>query len=58
VRSDAKDAIIFFPDAVFSHTLCALIVLAVSIMPGVVSSQSSHMPCVGSLFSRYLSRLA
>ena len=32
--------------------------LAVSITPGMVSLQSSHTPCVGSLFSRYPSRLA
>jgi len=32
--------------------------LAVSVTPGVVSSLSSHMPFVGSLFSRYLFRLA
>jgi len=35
---------------VFSHALCGLVVLAVSVRPGVVSSRSSHMPCVGSLF--------
>jgi len=32
--------------------------LAVSVMPGMVSSRSSHTPSVGSLFSRYPSRLA
>jgi len=32
--------------------------LAVSVTPGVVSSRCSHTPCVGSLFSRYPSRLA
>jgi len=36
--------------AVLSHTLRGLLVLAVSITPGVVSSWSSHTPCVGSLF--------
>ena len=36
--------------AVFSHTLRGLIVLVVFITPGVVSSWSSHTPCVGSLF--------
>jgi len=36
--------------AVFSHTLHGLVVLAVSVMSGVVSSRSSHMPCMGSLF--------
>jgi hypothetical protein len=36
--------------AVFSHTLCGLVVLAVSVTPDVVSSRSSHTPCVGSLF--------
>jgi len=36
---------------VFSHALCGLVVLAVSITPGMVSSRSSHTPCVGSLFS-------
>ena len=35
----------------FSHTLHGLIVLAVSITPSVVSSRSSHTPCMGSLFS-------
>ena len=35
-----------------------LVVLAVSVTPGVVSSRSSHTPCVGSLFSRYPSHLA
>jgi len=38
--------------------LRGLVVLVVSITPGVVSSLSSHTPCVGSLFSRYPSRLA
>ena len=42
-----------------SHTpLRGLIVRAVFVTPGVVSSRSSHTPCVGSLFSRYPSRLA
>jgi len=36
--------------AVLSHALGGLVVLAVSVTPGVVSSQSSHMPCVGPLF--------
>jgi len=36
--------------AVLSHALRGLVVLAVSVTPGVVSSRSSHMPCVGSLF--------
>jgi hypothetical protein len=44
--------------AVFSHALRGLVVLAVSVTPGVVSSRSSHTPCVGSLFSRYPSRPA
>jgi len=43
---------------VLSHALCGLVVLAVSVMPGVVLSRSSDTPCVGSLFSRYTSRLA
>jgi len=43
---------------VFSHALRVLVVLAVSITPSVVSSRSSHTLCVGSLFLRYLSRLA
>jgi len=30
----------------------------VSVTPGVISSQSSHTPCVGLLFSQYPSRLA
>jgi len=44
--------------AVLSHVLRGLDVPAVSITPGMVSSRSSHMPCVGSFFSRYWSRLA
>ena len=44
--------------AVLSYALRGLVVLAVSITPGVVSSRSSHTPCVGSLFSRYPSRPA
>jgi len=36
--------------AVLSHALRGLVVLAVSVTPGVVSSRSSHTPCVGSLF--------
>ena len=44
--------------AVLSHALRGLVVLAVSVTPSVVSSRSSHMPCVGSLFSRYPSRPA
>ena len=36
--------------AVLSHPLRELVVLAVSVTPGVVSSRSSHTPCVGSLF--------
>jgi len=43
---------------VFSHALCGLVVLAVSVTPDMVSSWSSHMPCVGSLFSHYPSRLS
>jgi len=43
---------------VFSHALHGLVVLAVSVTPGMVSSRSSDTPCVGSLFSRYPSRLA
>jgi len=35
---------------VFSHALRGLVVIAVSITPGVVSSRSSHTPCLGSLF--------
>jgi len=35
---------------VLSHALRGLVVLAVSVTPGVVSSRSSHTPCVGSLF--------
>jgi len=38
--------------------LVGLIVLAVSVTPGVLSSRSSHTPCVGSLSLRYLSPLA
>jgi len=34
--------------AVFSHALRGLVVLAVSVMPGVVSSWFSHTPCLGS----------
>ena len=37
--------------------LPGLVVLAVFVTPGVISSRSSHTPCVGSLFSRYPSRL-
>jgi len=44
--------------AVLSHALRGLVVLAVSVTPGVVLSRSSHTPCVGSLFSRYPSRPA
>jgi len=44
--------------AVFPHALCGLVVLAVSVTPGIVSLWSSHMPCMGSLFLRYQSRLA
>ena len=32
---------------VLSHALRGLVVLAVSVTPGMVSSQSSHTPCVG-----------
>jgi len=42
--------------AVFSQALRGLVVLAVSVTPGVVSSWSSHTPCGGSLFSQYPSR--
>jgi len=42
----------------FWRTHAPLFVLAVSVTPGVVSSRSSHTPCVGSLFSRYPSRPA
>jgi len=35
----------------FSHTLRRLVVLVVSVTPSVVLSQSSHTPCMGSLFS-------
>jgi len=35
---------------VLSHALRGLVVLAVSVTPGVVLSRSSHTPCVGSLF--------
>jgi len=38
----------------YSRATCRL---AVSVTPGVVSSRSSHTPCVGSLFSQYPSRL-
>jgi len=44
--------------AVLSHALCGFVVFAVSVTPGVVSSRSFHMSCVGSLFSRYLLRPA
>jgi len=43
---------------VFSHALRGLVVLAVSVRPGVVSSRSSHMPYMGSLVSWYPSRPA
>jgi len=36
--------------SLLSHALLGLVVLAVSVTPGVVSSRSSHTPCVGSLF--------
>ena len=36
--------------------LCAARSLTVSVTPCMVSSRSSHTPCVGSLFSRYPSR--
>ena len=42
----------------FRRTHTPLVVLAVSVMPGVVSSRSSHTPCMGSLFSPYPSRPA
>jgi len=42
----------------FSHALLGLAVLVVSVTPRVVSSRSSHTPCVGSLFSWYSSRPA
>jgi len=40
----------------YSHSLRGFVVLAVSIKPGVILSQSSHTPCVGSLSSQYPSR--
>ena len=36
--------------AVLSHALRVLVVLAVSVTPSLVTSRSSHTPCVGSLF--------
>jgi len=40
--------------SLFSHALRGLVVLAISVTPGVVSSRSSLTPCVGSLFSHAL----
>jgi hypothetical protein len=42
----------------YSHALHVFVILTVSVTPGVVSLQSSHTLCVGSLFTQYLSRLA
>ena len=42
----------------YSHTLHGFVVLAVSVTSGILSSQSFHIPCVGSLSSRYPSLLA
>ena len=44
--------------AVLSHALRGLVVLVVSITPDVVSSWSSHTPCLGSLSLWYPSRPA
>jgi len=42
----------------FRRTHVPLVVLVLSVTPGMVSSWSSQTPCVGSLFSRYPSRPA